>query len=90
MPDAFVSIIDKAAFLRAKEILPTTTDSRWSDEDFVKCLKRLLAQKGRLSESIIQRAHRTPLADTVHKHLGSYAGRIYFRTVSPLPTFPEG
>lgn len=77
-PDAFVPLIDKETFLRVQEILPTTADYRWSDEEIVKCLKRLLARKGRLSESIIQRARGTPSTHTIHKHLGSYA-EIYKR-----------
>jgi hypothetical protein len=45
----------------------------WTDEEIIKCLKRLLAAKGKLSEAIIQRARGTPSISTIHRRLGSTA-----------------
>jgi DNA invertase Pin-like site-specific DNA recombinase len=78
-PEAFAPIVDQETFKRVQAILPRMAAAPlWSDEEIIKCLRRLLAAKGKLSETIIQRARGTPSIHTIHRHLGSYA-QIYKR-----------
>jgi hypothetical protein len=69
---AFTPIIDQETFDRAQAVLPRRADYQWSDEEILRKLRRLLAARGRLSESLILRARGMPSTSTLHKHLGSY------------------
>ena len=71
-PGAFTPIVDQVTFDRVQTMLPRIADRQWSDGEILKKLKRLLAAKGRLSESIILKARGMPAIDTLHRHFGSY------------------
>ncbi len=53
-------------------MLPRQSDKCWSDREMLKKLRRLLAAKGRLSESLIMKARGMPACGTLHNHFGSY------------------
>src|SRR6202035_868758 len=72
VPGAFPPIVDKTTFDRAQIMLWRNADRQWTDRELLKKLKRLLAAKGRLSESIIQKARGMPAIGTLHRHFGSY------------------
>ncbi|MBZ5573953.1 MAG: recombinase family protein [Acidobacteriia bacterium] len=78
-PDVFTPIVDHETFdsvqvlLQRKAIAPF-----WSDEEIVKCLRRLLLKKGKLSERLISETRGMPAIGTIHRHLGSYE-QIYKR-----------
>jgi DNA invertase Pin-like site-specific DNA recombinase len=78
VPGAFTPIVDKATFDRVQAMLPRNADRQWSDGELLRKLKRLLAAKGRLSESIILKARGMPAIDTLYRHFGSYR-QIYAR-----------
>jgi len=71
-PEAFTPIVDQATFDRVQEMLPRNADRQWSDGEILRKLKRLLASKGRLSETIILKARGMPAIGTLHRHFGSY------------------
>jgi DNA invertase Pin-like site-specific DNA recombinase len=72
VPGAFPAIVDKATFDRVQAMLPRNADRQWTDKELLRKLKRLLAAKGRLSESIILKARGMPAIDTLHRHFGPY------------------
>jgi DNA invertase Pin-like site-specific DNA recombinase len=72
VPGAFPPIVDKATFDRVQTMLPRNADRQWSDTELLRKLKRLLAVKGRLSESIILKARGMPAIGTLHRHFGPY------------------
>jgi len=53
-------------------MLPRNADRQWSDREILRKLKRLLATKGRLSETIILKARGMPAINTLYRHFGSY------------------
>jgi len=71
-PAAFEPLVDQATFDRAQATLPRRADLLWSDEEMLRKLRRLLARKGRLSETIIRSARGMPSATTLHTHFGTY------------------
>ena len=71
-PAAFTPIIDRETFDRTQAALPRRSDSLWSDEEILKTLRRLLASKGYLSESLILRTSGMPASNTLHSHFGTY------------------
>src|SRR5262249_47179098 len=50
---AFDCIVDEETFARAQAALPRRADTYWSNEEILRKLRRLLAIKGYLSESLI-------------------------------------
>ncbi len=70
--DAFAPIVDHETFDRVQAALPRRSDSLWPDERILKKLRRLLASKGYLSESLILRTSGMPGANTLHDHFGTY------------------
>ena len=71
-PNSFASIVDVETFERAQAMLPRLADSRWSDEEIIRKLRRLLTRKGYLSESLILKTRGMPAASTLHHHFGTY------------------
>ena len=69
-PLAFPPIVDEETFDRAQAGLPRP--KRWSDEQILKRMRRLLKTKGRLSESLILNATGMPSTVTIHNHFGTY------------------
>ena len=72
IPGAFTPIVDQATFDRVQVMLPRNADRQWSDREILRKLKRLLAAKGRLSETIILKARGMPAINTLYRHFGSY------------------
>lgn len=71
-PASFAPIVDQATFERAQAGLPRRADALWSDEEIVKKLRRLLASKGYLSETLMLRTRGLPAPSTLHNHFGTY------------------
>ena len=67
---AFPPIVDAKTFDRAQAGLPVP--KRWSDEEILKRIRRLLKTKGRLSERLLQKARGIPCTVTLHNHFGTY------------------
>lgn len=67
---AFTPIVDEETFDRAQVGLPVP--KRWSDEEILKRIRRLFKAKGRLSETILQKARDMPCTVTLHNHFGTY------------------
>jgi DNA invertase Pin-like site-specific DNA recombinase len=70
MPMAFAPIVDEETFARAQAGLPVP--KRWSDEEILNRIRRLLKAKGRLSETLLQNARGLPCTVTLHKRFGTY------------------
>ena len=70
-PGAFAAIVDQQTFDRAQTALPRQVDSFWSDQEIIQKLRRLLAAKGRLSETLILAARGMPSVTTLKSHFGS-------------------
>lgn len=85
-PGAFLPIIDRETFDRAQAALPRRSDSLWSDEEILKKLRRLLASKGYLSESLILRTSGMPATATLHNHFGTYR-QLYEAVGYQLPPY---
>lgn len=69
-PLAFAPIVDEEKFARAQAGLPVP--KRWSDEEILKRMRRLLKTKGRLSETLLKNAPGMPCTVTLHNHFGTY------------------
>jgi DNA invertase Pin-like site-specific DNA recombinase len=69
-PLAFMPIVDEETFDRAQAGLPVLR--RWSDEEILERIRRLLKTKGRLSETILRNARGMPCTGTLHNHFGTY------------------
>jgi len=85
-PAAFVPIIDRETFDRTQATRPQKSDSLWSDEEILKKLRRLLASKGYLSESLILRTPGMPAIDTLRRHFGTYR-QLYKAVGYQLPPY---
>ncbi len=85
-PAAFAPVIDRETFDRAQAALPRRSDSLWSDEEIIKKLRRLLASKGYLSESLILRTSGMPATNTLHSHFGTYR-QLYKAVGYQLPPY---
>jgi DNA invertase Pin-like site-specific DNA recombinase len=83
---AFSPIIDQKTFDRTQAALPRRSDSLWSDEEILTKLRRLLASKGYLSESLILKTSGMPAADTLHSHFGTYR-QLYNAVGYQLPLY---
>lgn len=87
-PDAFIPIIDQSTFDRVQSVLPRRSDYLWTKEEIIRKLKRLLAKKGRLSDSLIRGERGMPSMGTIRRHLGSY--REIYECVGYHTTFIDG
>ena len=83
---AFAPIIDQETFDRTQAALPKRADSLWPDEKILRKLRRLLAHKGYLSESLILRTSGMPGTDTLHSHFGTYR-QLYDAVGYQLPLY---
>ena len=70
-PGACAPIISDSLFERARICRPKSADQYWSDKEIVRRIRRLLRAKGRLSETILQKAHGMPALSTIKRHLGN-------------------
>jgi DNA invertase Pin-like site-specific DNA recombinase len=75
-PGAFAPIVDQDTFDRAQARLPRNADRLWSDQEILNKLRRLLAAKGKLSETLILKARGMPSTHTLRRRFGSYE-KIY-------------
>ena len=57
---------------------------RWSHDQILTRIRRLLKSKGRLSENLIQKARGMPSTVTIHNHFGTY--RQLYETVGYRPS----
>jgi DNA invertase Pin-like site-specific DNA recombinase len=78
---AFSPIVDEDTFARAQAGLPVP--ARWSDEQILKRIRRLLKTKGRLSETLLRNARGMPCTVTLHNHFGTYR-QLYEKVGYPL------
>lgn len=69
-PQAFPPIVDEETFLRAQKGLPIP--KRWTKEQIVEKVGRLLKRKRRISEDIIRAVPGMPAPSTIAKVVGSY------------------
>src|SRR6185503_496451 len=53
-PNAFPSIVDPEVFEKARELRREARE-KWSDEELLRMLRRLLARRGRLTQRMIER-----------------------------------
>ena len=80
-PVAFSPLVTEELFKRAQAGLPVPR--RWSDEQILFKLRRLLRREGRLSETLILRARGMPSTVTIHNRFGTYRqlyARLGYRT----------
>jgi DNA invertase Pin-like site-specific DNA recombinase len=68
---AFEPIIPVAQYRKAQELRSRSAKGCWSDEKIIKSLQSLLAEKGRISQILINGLKGGPSADTVVNHFGS-------------------
>ena len=68
---AFEPIVPVAQFRKAQELRNRSAKGCWSDDRIIKSLQSLLAEKGRLSQVLINGLKGGPSADTVVNHFGS-------------------
>jgi DNA invertase Pin-like site-specific DNA recombinase len=71
-PGAFTPIVDQVTFDQAQAKLPRQAYRFWSYQRLLNKVKRLLASRGRLSETLINKARAMPSATTLRKRFGSY------------------
>ncbi len=69
-PGAFDPVVDYSTFLEAQRILESRTANK-SDEEILDCLRRLLAQQGRLSLKLVKESPNTPSPSTYRLRFGS-------------------
>jgi len=71
-PGAFEAIIDRQSFDLAQARRLRIADLRWTDNEILKRLRKLLKAKGRITETLILKARNMPTPNTIKNHLGSY------------------
>lgn len=70
-PGACPPIISQAQFERATTSRPKRADQYWSDKEILRCVRRVLKTKGRLSETLLQKARGMPALSTIKRRLGN-------------------
>ena len=68
--NAFPAIVSSDLFARAQSNLPVP--KKWTREEIVTKMARLLKRKGRISEDIIKTVRGMPSPATIYYHFGSY------------------
>jgi len=68
---AFAPIISRDLFERAAAFRPKRSDQWWSDKEMLRCIRRVLKAKGRLSETLLQQARGMPALSTIKRRLGN-------------------
>ena len=71
---AFEPLVDQKTFDLAQTNLPRAADRRWSDEKILRRVRRLLRNKGSLSESLLKKARNAPCLSTLRKRFGGLQG----------------
>jgi len=69
VPNAYEAIVDRPTFDQAQRILRNRTIAK-SNEDLLDGLRKLLAEKGRLTSSIIDRSPDVPSVNVYHRRFG--------------------
>jgi DNA invertase Pin-like site-specific DNA recombinase len=87
---AFEPIVPLAQFQRAQELRSRCKKGFWSDEKIIKSLQGLLAEKGRLSQILINGQKGGPSADAVVNHFGSLTAAYKLAGYVPLERPPFG
>jgi DNA invertase Pin-like site-specific DNA recombinase len=87
---AFEPIIPLAQFQKAQELRSRCKKGYWSDEKIIKSLQGLLAEKGRLSQILINGQKGGPSADTVVNHFGSLSAAYKLAGYVPPDRPPFG
>jgi len=85
---SFAPIVDQKTFDRAQAMLPRHADSLWSNEEILQKLRGLLAEKGRLTETLILKTTGMPNPKTLAAHFGSY--RRAYEAAGYKPPKEEG
>jgi DNA invertase Pin-like site-specific DNA recombinase len=68
---AFAPIISRDLFERAAISRAKSSDQWWSDKEILRCVRRVLKVKGRLSETLLQKARGMPALSTIKRRLGN-------------------
>lgn len=76
---AFEPLVDQQTFDLAQTRLPTIEDYRWTSDQIVKRARKLLEEKGRISEGLILQARNMPRPCTIKGHFGSL--REFYRVL---------
>jgi DNA invertase Pin-like site-specific DNA recombinase len=71
-PGAFAPIVSQEMFERATTFRPKSSDQLWSDNEILRCVRRVLKARGRLSETLLQKTRGMPALNTIHRHFGAY------------------
>lgn len=82
---AFAPIIGRDLFERAAVFRPKRSDQWWSDKEILRCVHRVLKVKGRLSETLLQKARGMPALSTIKRRLGN-CHQLYERVGYHLDT----
>jgi DNA invertase Pin-like site-specific DNA recombinase len=69
-PNAFAPMVDQLTYDQAQLCRPKK--ARWSNDEILKKVRRLLKAKGRLSETLLQKARGMPSTTTIHERFGTY------------------
>jgi hypothetical protein len=67
----FEPVVPVEQFRKAQELRSRCAKDYWSDEKIIKSLQRLLAEKVRISQILINGRKGGPSADTVVNHIGA-------------------
>lgn len=84
-PGAFPPIVSQQTFDRARSTIQKLRDSHWSAERVLKRMRRLLEEKGRLSEGIKLKANGAPCSGTIRRYFGSYRNLYDTLNYKPEP-----
>jgi DNA invertase Pin-like site-specific DNA recombinase len=87
---AFEPIIPLAQYQKAQELGSRCKKGYWSDEKIIKSLQALLAEKGRLSQILINGHKDGPSADAVVNHFGSLSAAYKLAGYVPPDRPPFG
>ena len=87
---AFEPIVPVTQFRKAQERLSRSANRRWDKEAITDSLQSLLAQKGCLSQALINDGEGAPSADTVVSHFGSLHAAYAAVGYEPLARPPFG
>ena len=75
-PRAFEALVDQETFDLAQANLRTVSDCRWTDQQMLRRVRRLLKTKGKLNESLLMKARNMPCTSTLRKRFGGLQ-RLY-------------
>jgi Recombinase len=81
----FEPVVPVAQFRKAQELRSRCAKGCWGDERIIKSLQDLLAEKGRLSQLVINDAKDAPSAGTVVNHFGSLSAAYKAVGYQPPP-----